>query len=151
MVHQCRVYGYTHLYFGAIRLALTSHGRKGVPRVARVALFDTIYKEYQHTCVATIQTTLNAGTVFLTLFLNFNVALEDPQIYNNMQIQLHIIGDPQVGNIYVATLHHQMAYRVQNHVMDLSLTRDTEDTLLIQLESQHIPSCIHIPRQDLQR
>ncbi|VVA93505.1 unnamed protein product [Arabis nemorensis] len=64
-----------------------------------------------------------------------------------MQIQLQITGVPQVGNTYAATLHHQMAYRVQNHAIDSSLPRDTEDALLIQLESQHSPSCIHIPRQ----
>ncbi|KAL3643584.1 hypothetical protein CASFOL_014399 [Castilleja foliolosa] len=75
------------------------------------------------------------------------MALEDPQIYQNLQIQLQITGAPQIDNTYVATLHHQMAYRVQNHAMDLSLPRDTEDALLIQLESQHSPSCIHIPRQ----
>ncbi|KAK9723856.1 hypothetical protein RND81_05G030400 [Saponaria officinalis] len=40
-----------------------------------------------------------------------------------------------------------MSYRVQNHAMDLSIPRDTNDALFIQLESQHSPSCIHIPRQ----
>ncbi|KAK9750015.1 hypothetical protein RND81_02G166600 [Saponaria officinalis] len=40
-----------------------------------------------------------------------------------------------------------MAYRVQNHAMDLSIPRDTNDALFIQLESQHSPSCIHISRQ----
>ncbi|XP_023641348.1 uncharacterized protein LOC111831449 [Capsella rubella] len=147
MIHHWRSLGYTHLHYGAIRLALTLHGRKGLPVVARVALLDTRYREYQHACIATIQTTLNVGTVFVTLFPNFNVALEDPQICQNMQIQLQITGAPQIGNTYAATLHHQMAYRVQNHAMDLSLPRETEDALLIQLESQHSPSCIHIPRQ----
>ncbi|KAG7578924.1 Viral movement protein [Arabidopsis thaliana x Arabidopsis arenosa] len=147
MIQQWRAHGYTHLQYGAIRLALTLHGRKGLPVVARVALLDTRYREYQHACIETIQTTLNAGTAFVTLYPNFNVALEDPQIYQNMQIQLQITGAPQIGNTYAATLHHQMVYRVQNHAMDLSLPRDTEDALLIQLESQHSPSCIHIRRQ----
>ncbi|ESQ51076.1 hypothetical protein EUTSA_v10022984mg, partial [Eutrema salsugineum] len=119
MVHQWKTHGYTHLHYGAIRLALTLHGRKGLPVVAR------------HACIATIQTTLNAGTVFVTLYPNFNISLEDPQIFQNMQIQLQITGASQVGNTYVATLHHQMAYRVQNHAMDLT----------------RISSCIHIPRQ----
>ncbi|CAH8254130.1 unnamed protein product [Arabidopsis lyrata] len=147
MIHQWRAYGYTHLHYGAIRVALTLYGRKGLPIVVRVALLDTRYREYQHTYIATIQTTLNASTIFVTLFPNFNVVLEDPQIYQNMQIQLQITGAPQVRNTYAATLHHQMAYRVQNHSMDLSLPSDTEDALLIQLESQYSPSCIHIPRQ----
>ncbi|KAG7557141.1 histone H3/CENP-A [Arabidopsis suecica] len=61
MIAQWRAHGYTHLHYGAIRLALTLHGRKGLPVVARVALLDTRYREYQHACIATIQTTLNAG------------------------------------------------------------------------------------------
>ncbi|KAH9622967.1 hypothetical protein KSS87_001070, partial [Heliosperma pusillum] len=147
ILHTWKTSGYTHLHYGAVRLALTLHGRKGLPVVARIALLDTRFKEYKHACIATIQTTLNAGTVFITLFPNFNMALEDPQIPQNLQIQLQITGTPQVGNTYAATLHHQMAYRVQNHAMDLSLPRDTNDALFIQLESQHSPSCIHIPRQ----
>ncbi|CAA0270340.1 unnamed protein product [Arabidopsis thaliana] len=147
MLHQWRVHGYTHLYYGAIRLALTLHGRKGLRVVARVALLDTRYKEYQHACIATIQTTLNAGTIFFTLFPNFIVVLEDPQKYQNMQINIQITGAPQIGNTYATTLHHEVAYRVRNHVMDLSLPRDTEDALLVQLESQHSPSCVHILRQ----
>ncbi|ESQ50195.1 hypothetical protein EUTSA_v10002187mg, partial [Eutrema salsugineum] len=146
MVHQWKNHGYTHLHYRAIRLALTLHGRKGLPVVARVAILDTRYKEYQRACISTIQTILNAGTIFVTLYPNFKIALKDPQIYQNMQIQLQITGAPQVGNTYVATPHHQMAYRVQNHAMDLSIPRDTGDALLIQLESQHTPSCIHIPK-----
>ncbi|ESQ44532.1 hypothetical protein EUTSA_v10003477mg, partial [Eutrema salsugineum] len=65
MVHQWKTHGYTHQHYGAIWLALTLHGRKGLPIVARVALLDTRYREYQHACVATIQTTLNAGTSFI--------------------------------------------------------------------------------------
>ncbi|ESQ50197.1 hypothetical protein EUTSA_v10002254mg, partial [Eutrema salsugineum] len=139
MVHQWKTHGYTHLHYGAIRLALTLHGRK--------CLLVVAYKEYQHACISTIQITLNAGTIFVTLYPNFNIAVADLQTYQNMQTQLQITGASQVGNIYVATLHHQMAYRVQNHAMDLSLPQDTGDSLLIQLKSQHIPSCIHIPKQ----
>ncbi|ESQ39485.1 hypothetical protein EUTSA_v10001266mg [Eutrema salsugineum] len=130
MVHQWKTHGYTHLHYGAIRLALTLHGRKDLPVVARVALLDTRYREYQHACIATIQTTLDAGTVFVTLYPNFNISLEDPQIFQNMQIQLQITGAPQVGNTYVATLHHQMVYRVQNHSMDLSLLQIPREELV---------------------
>ncbi|KAK9705313.1 hypothetical protein RND81_07G047500 [Saponaria officinalis] len=132
MLHTWKTSGYTHLHYGAVGLALTLHGRKGLPVVERIALLDTRYKEYQHACIATIQTTLNAGIVFVTLFPNFNMALEGPQILQNLQIQLQITGTPQVGNTYAATLHHQMAYRVQNHAMDLSIPRDTDDALFIQ-------------------
>ncbi|ESQ50198.1 hypothetical protein EUTSA_v10002304mg, partial [Eutrema salsugineum] len=95
MVHQWKTHGYTHLHYRAIRLALSLHGRKSLLGVARVALLDTRYKEYQHACKATIQTTLNAGTIFVTLYPNFNIDLEDLQIYQNMQIQLQITGAPQ--------------------------------------------------------
>ncbi|KAF3583567.1 hypothetical protein F2Q69_00029599 [Brassica cretica] len=121
IIHRWRAHSYTNLHEGTIQLALTLHGRKGLPVVARVALLDIRYMEYQHTCIAALQTTLNTCTHFVTLFPNFNVALEVLQIYKNMEIQLEINGSPQTGKTYAATLHHQMAYRVLNHAMDISL------------------------------
>ena len=72
--------GYTHLHFGAIRLALTFHGRKGLPVVSRISLLDSRFLEYQNAVIGTIQTTLNAGTIFVTLFPNFNMSLKDPHL-----------------------------------------------------------------------
>ncbi|KAK9287575.1 hypothetical protein L1049_015996 [Liquidambar formosana] len=69
--------GFTHLHFGAIRLALTFHGRKGLPAVSRIALLDSRFTEYQHAVIGTVQTTLNASTVFITLSPNFNMPLKD--------------------------------------------------------------------------
>ncbi|KAK1361030.1 Viral movement protein [Heracleum sosnowskyi] len=63
---QWHAHGYSHLHFGAVRMALTLHGRKGLPVVARMALLDTRFEQYAHACIATVQTTLNAGTVFIT-------------------------------------------------------------------------------------
>ncbi|GJZ86840.1 hypothetical protein Tco_0658450 [Tanacetum coccineum] len=40
----CLAQGYTHIHFGAIRLALTFHGRKGLPAYSRIALLDTRLK-----------------------------------------------------------------------------------------------------------
>ncbi|GJZ14295.1 hypothetical protein Tco_0549525 [Tanacetum coccineum] len=37
----CLAQGYTHINFGAIMLALTFHGRKGLPVYSRMALLDT--------------------------------------------------------------------------------------------------------------
>ncbi|KAL6003407.1 hypothetical protein ACLOJK_023630 [Asimina triloba] len=54
--------GYSHLHFGAVRLALTFHGRKGLPVAAKIALLDSRFINYQHACVGMMQTTLNAGT-----------------------------------------------------------------------------------------
>ena len=67
--------GYSHIHYGAVRLALTFHGRKDLLVVARMTLFDIKFLEYKHACIGTVQTTLNARTVFVTLYLNFNIAL----------------------------------------------------------------------------
>ncbi|KAL8228432.1 hypothetical protein R6Q57_016016 [Mikania cordata] len=49
----CQAQGYTHIHFGAIRLDLTFHGRKGLPAFSRIALVDTRFVEYQHACIET--------------------------------------------------------------------------------------------------
>ncbi|PKI50937.1 hypothetical protein CRG98_028667 [Punica granatum] len=138
--------GNTHIHFGAIRLALSYHGRKGLPVVARMALLDTRFLEYQHACKGTIETTLNAGTVFVTLFPNFNMAFSDPQLLTALKVQLQITGAPQVQDSVAATFHYQMFYRVQNHALDLSLP-ESEEALIIYVDSLNAPTCINIPRQ----
>jgi len=35
---QWKILGFTHIHFGAVRVALTYHGRKGQPIVARLSL-----------------------------------------------------------------------------------------------------------------
>ncbi|KAK2646560.1 hypothetical protein Ddye_021755 [Dipteronia dyeriana] len=45
--------GYSHLHIGVIRIVLTLHGRKGLPVTARIALLNTIYKEYKHAVIGT--------------------------------------------------------------------------------------------------
>jgi len=79
-VPQWKQHGYTHLHFGAVRLALTFHGKKGLPIVSRIALLDTRFLKYEHACIATVQTTLNSGTVVLTFFPNINMTLVDPYL-----------------------------------------------------------------------
>ena len=39
-----------------------------------------------------------------------------------------------------------MAYKIQNHAIDLALLTST-DTLMIHVDSHQVPSCTHIPRQ----
>lgn len=46
--------GYTHLHFGAVRLALTFHGRKGLPVVSRISLLDSRFLEYQNAVIETV-------------------------------------------------------------------------------------------------
>lgn len=58
----------THTFiFCAIPLALTFHGPKGLPAVARMALLDLVF-EYQHACIGTVETTLNAAIAASRLY-----------------------------------------------------------------------------------
>ena len=88
--------GYTHLHFGAVRLALTFYGRKGLPVVSRMALLDSRFLEYQHAVIGIVKTTLNAGTVFVILFPNFNMPLKYPHLCDALKVQVQITGASQV-------------------------------------------------------
>ncbi|KAG2311585.1 hypothetical protein Bca52824_023142 [Brassica carinata] len=100
--------GYTHLHFSVVRIGLTLHARKGLP-------------SYQQACIGTVQTTLNAGTVFITLFPNFNVSLQDPNLLKTLKVQLQLIGASMQEKSVAATLHHQIVYRIHDHALDLVL------------------------------
>ena len=97
--------GYTHLHFGVMRIGLTLHTRKGLPVIARIALIDSRLKSYQQACIGTVQTTLNAETIFITLFLNFNVSLQDPNLLKTLKVQFQLIGAPMQEKGVAATLH----------------------------------------------
>ncbi|KAJ6979222.1 hypothetical protein NC653_027397 [Populus alba x Populus x berolinensis] len=129
-------------------LALSYHGRKGLPVAARLALLDTRYLEYQHACIGSLEMTLNCDTVVVTFYPNFNMALDDPQLHNFLKVQLQITGADQVLDTYQATLHYQMAYRVQNHAFDLVLPV-TNDALLITVDTNQRATCTHVLRQIL--
>ncbi|KAK9000993.1 hypothetical protein V6N11_082787 [Hibiscus sabdariffa] len=107
--------GYSHIHFGAIRLALNYHGVEGKPVVARIALLDTRYLKYQDACIGTVEATMNNGLVMVTLFPNFTMALEDPNLMDALKVQIHIVGAQQVESSIIATLHYQIVYRVQDH------------------------------------
>uniref|UniRef100_A0A6N2KCQ4 Uncharacterized protein n=1 Tax=Salix viminalis TaxID=40686 RepID=A0A6N2KCQ4_SALVM len=134
-----------HIHFGAIRLALSYHGRKGLPVAERLTLLDTRYLEYQHACIGSLETTLNCGTVVVIFYPNFNMALNDPQLHF-LKVQLQITGADQVLDTYQATLHYQMAYRIQNHVFDLVLPV-TNDALLITVDTNQKATSTHVLRQ----
>lgn len=78
--------GYTHIHIGAIKLALTFHGRKGLPVVSNVAVLDTRFKQYPHATLGTISSTLNARTVFVTLIPNYNISLQDPHALDCLKV-----------------------------------------------------------------
>ncbi|CDP18016.1 unnamed protein product [Coffea canephora] len=48
-------------------------------------LLDTRFTKYQHACIATVETTLNVGTIFVTLFPNFNMSLADPHLLDTLR------------------------------------------------------------------
>ena len=117
-------------------MALTFHARKGLATTARIALLDTRFVDYQHACIGTVETTLNAGTVLITLFLNFCMSLQDPFLLSALKVQIQIVGAVPTVQTYMATLHYQLVYRVQNHSLDFQLPHQTDDALLLQVDSQ---------------
>ncbi|CAN6921606.1 unnamed protein product [Brassica oleracea] len=132
--------GYTHLHFGVVRIGLTLHARKGLPVIARIALIDSRLKSYQQACIGTVQITLNAGTVFITLFSNFNVSLQDPNLLKTLKVQLQLIGAPMQEKSVAATLHHQIVYRIQDHALDLVLPSSDEALYLEVTSASQAPN-----------
>ncbi|KAH9680173.1 hypothetical protein KPL71_026451 [Citrus sinensis] len=139
--------GYTHLHLGGVRLILTFHGRKGLPVTARIALPDTKFKQYQYAVIGTVLTTLHAGSVLLTFYPNFNLSLEDPNLPTTIKVQIKLQGAEQTPTSKIATLHHQIVYRLQNHALDLPTPHTTSDALMILADTDTIPTIIQIPKQ----
>ncbi|KAH9698026.1 hypothetical protein KPL71_023845 [Citrus sinensis] len=139
---------YTHFHLGGVHLILTLHGRKCLPVTARIALLDTRFKQYEQAIIGTVLTTLHAGSVVLTVYPNFNLSLNDPNLSTFLKIQVQIQGAEQVSSAKIATIHHQLVYRLQNHSLILPTPPDlSSDTLMILAESPDIPTIIQIPRQ----
>ncbi|KAH9649266.1 hypothetical protein KPL70_025920 [Citrus sinensis] len=130
--------GYTHLHLGGIRLILTLHGRKGLPVTARIAMLDTRFKQYQDAVIGTVLTTLHAGSVFLTFYPNFNLSLQDPNLPTTLKVQVQIQGAEQISLAKIATLHHQLVYRLQNHALDLPTPEHHSDTLMLSRQPKKI-------------
>ena len=138
--------GYTHFHLGGVRLILTLHGRKGLPVTARIALLDTRFKQYQHAVVGTVLTTLHVGSVLLTFYPNFNLSLEDPNLPTTLKVQIQFQGAEQTPTSKIATLHHQIVYRLQNHALNLPTPHTTSSALMI-ADTDTIQTIIQIPKQ----
>ncbi|KAK2641171.1 hypothetical protein Ddye_022934 [Dipteronia dyeriana] len=78
--------GYSHLHLGAVRITFTLHGRKGLPVTARIALLNTIYKQYEHAVIGICLSTLHAGSISLIYYPNFNIPLRDNNLYNCLKV-----------------------------------------------------------------
>ncbi|XP_024032610.1 uncharacterized protein LOC112095161, partial [Morus notabilis] len=65
-----------------------------------------------------------------------------------LKVQLQITGAEQVPSSYIATLHHQLIYKLQNRALDRSILGHTPDTLLITAERENeILTIVQIPKQ----
>ncbi|KAH9697791.1 hypothetical protein KPL71_023757 [Citrus sinensis] len=110
-------------------------------------MLDTRFKQYQDAVIGTVLTTLHAGSVLLTFYPNFNLSLQDPNLPTTLKVQIQIQGAEQISSAKIATLHHQLVYRLQNHALDLPTPEHHSDTLMVLAESDQIPTIIQIPRQ----
>ncbi|KAI9196478.1 hypothetical protein LWI28_024308 [Acer negundo] len=147
MIDQWIQKGYSHLHVRAIQIILTLHGRKGLPVTARVALLNTIYKQYEHAVIGTCLSTLHDCSIYLTYYPNFNIPLRDQNLHNCLKVQLHILGISTLPKSYMATLHHRIAYRLQDHALDLLIPGHFGDTIFIKSEQEdEVPTITQIPK-----
>ncbi|XP_052291666.1 protein DJ-1 homolog B-like [Citrus sinensis] len=98
-------------------------------------MLDTRFKQYQDAVIGTVLTTLHAGSVLLTFYPNFNLSLQDPNLPTTLKVQVQIQGAEQISSAKIATLHHQLVYRLQNHALDLPAPEHHSDTLMVQIPS----------------
>ncbi|KAK0573432.1 hypothetical protein LWI29_007951 [Acer saccharum] len=148
MIDQWIKDGYSHLHIGSVRIILSLHGRKGLPITARLALLNTIYTQYEHAVIGTCLSTIYAGSISLTYYPNFNIPLRDQNLHKCLKIQVQILGAPMQVNSYMATVHHQLAYRLQGHALDLPLLGHNGDTIFIKAEREdEVPTIFQIPKQ----
>ncbi|KAH9671171.1 hypothetical protein KPL70_017256 [Citrus sinensis] len=110
-------------------------------------MIDTQFKRYQDAVISTVLTTLHVGSVLLTFYPNFNLSLQDPNLPTTLKVQVQIQGAEQISSAKIATLHHHLVYRLQNHALDLPTPEHHSDTLMVLAESDQIPTIIQIPRQ----
>ena len=147
LISNCQREGYIHLHIGGVRLILTLHGRKGLPVTTRITMLDIRFTHYQDAVIGTVLTTLHAGSVLLTFYPNFNISLQDTNLSTALKVQVQIQGAEQISSTKIATLHHQLVFRLQNHALDLPTPEHHSDALMVLAESDQIPTIIQIPRQ----
>ena len=114
---------------------------------ARIAILDTRFKEYQHAVIGVVLTTLHVGSVLLTFYSNFNMSLEDSNLPTTIKVQIQLQGADQTPTSKIATPHHQIVYRLQNHALGLSTLQTTTNALMILADIDTIPTIIQIPKQ----
>ena len=77
------------------------------------------------------------------------MSLKDPHLCDALKVQVQITRASQVQDTFAATLHYQLAYRLQNHAFDMAVPdiAQSNDALLIQVDLGMTPMCTFVPRQ----
>ena len=75
--------------------------------------------------------------------------LKDPHLCDALKVQVQITRASQVQDTYTATVHYQLAYRLQNYAFDMAVPKmaQTDDALLIQVDLGLTLICTFVPRQ----
>ncbi|KAH9792629.1 hypothetical protein KPL71_004202 [Citrus sinensis] len=94
-------------------------------------MLDTRFTHYQDAVIGTVLTTLHARSVLLTFYPNFNLSLQDTNLSTALKVQVQIQGAEQISSTKIATLHHQLVFRLQNHALDLPTPEHHSDALMI--------------------
>ena len=110
---------------------------------------DTIFQNLEHATIETVLTTLNADSIVLTMFPNFNIHLGDLTPTTRFKVQVQLIGAPQDGVALAASLQHQLIYKLQDHCFDLPTPKGFNENALMVLATSNdeTPSIIQIPKQ----
>ncbi|KAH0672759.1 hypothetical protein KY290_024988 [Solanum tuberosum] len=75
------------------------------------------------------------------------MSLHDPYLMEALKIQVQILSAPQARDAIHATLHYQLAWRVQNYDRDLSLPGGQHSLFLDIDATNGTTHCAQIPRQ----
>ncbi|XP_062118401.1 uncharacterized protein LOC133832023 [Humulus lupulus] len=74
------------------------------------------------------------------------MSLKDNRLTDAFKVEVQLAGIGQNLTSIGTTLHYQVAYKLQDHTLNLSLPT-TEEVLLVSVDSTQVPTCTHIPRQ----
>jgi len=72
---------------------------------------------------------LHARIIVLTIFINFNVSIRDPNISHRLKVKIQITRADHVAKALLATLDHEFIYKLQDHVINFSLPTTSERAL----------------------
>lgn len=71
----------------------------------------------------------------MTLFPNFCMFLQDSQLCKTLKFQVQVTSVVPQGETLMATIHYQMAYRIQNHSLDIATPKNTHDIIFLNVDT----------------